>query len=153
MLSFISLSMVVFPNYKFSFRFHTWNIIKSNLVGTTACVAPLAACTRSRFFFSVSLIDTKLYAHPTMSIEQCPDVTQRAYCVRIRAHLAWGAHWPCPRAPKKLGSSHACLHINHVQAGPFGSAGGQVWKRFSLMVPPKDPKLFAHRTMTMACMW
>ena len=179
MLSFISLFMVVFPNYKFSFLFHTWNIIKSNLVGTIACVPPLAACTRSRFFFSVSPMDTKLYAHPTMSIASMHgnyrsfrtlNVIFRCFAsikpynsapmwhnVRIVSEfvhtLPWGPHWPCPRAPKRLGSYHACLHMNHVQAGPFGSAGGQVWKRFSLPVPPNDTKLYAHPTMTMACIW
>ena len=65
MLSFISLFMVVFPNYKFSSLFDTWNIIKSNLVGTIACMPPHAPCTRIRFIFSVSPIETKLYAHPS----------------------------------------------------------------------------------------
>ena len=72
MFSHISLFMVVFPNYKFYFLFHTWNIIISNIVGTIACMPPLAPCTTSRFFFSVSPIDTNFYAHPTMTIASMP---------------------------------------------------------------------------------
>ena len=36
--------------------------------GVIACMPPHAPCTRSRFIFSVSPIETKLYAHPTMTM-------------------------------------------------------------------------------------
>ena len=59
-------------------------------------------------------------------IEHFLDVAQCAFCVRICAHLAWGTTLAMPTWSQKLGSSHACLHMHHVQAGPFGSAGGHV---------------------------
>ena len=60
------------------------------------------------------------------TLEHCPGVAQRAFCVRIRAPLAWGATLAMLTCSQKLGSSHACPHMHHVQAGPFGFARGQV---------------------------
>ena len=68
-----SLFQFFIPNYKFYFLFDTWNIIKSNVVGTVACIPPHAPCTRSRFIFSVSPIQTKLYAHPRMTMASMHD--------------------------------------------------------------------------------
>ena len=85
--------------------------------GMHACVTSIVHLRHSMHFLGFS--DYKTLQH-------YPHVAQRAFCVRIRAHLAWGTTLAKPTISQKLGSSHACFHMQHVQAGPFGSSGGQV---------------------------
>ena len=137
-----SLFQFFIPNYKFYFLFDTWNIIKSNLVGTIACMPPHAPCTRSRFIFSVSPIETKLYAHPRMTMASMhgeyrsfptldafsrvfpvtkPDNTAPTWRnVRFVSEfmhtLPGGPHWPCPHGPKSWGHlMHACTCTMYKQ--------------------------------------
>ena len=125
MLCCMSLFMFVLPNYKFYFLFDTWNIIKSNLVGTIACMPPHAPCTRSRFFFSVPPNDPKLHAYPTMTMACMRDKYRSFATLDAISRVFWRQN-PTTLPPRDAtcvlcpNSCTPCLgdHIGHAHMVP-----------------------------------
>jgi hypothetical protein len=100
-------------------------------------------------FSSISIARCISYDFPgRKTLKHCPDVTQRSFGVRFRRYLAWGPTLAVHTRVQILVSLHACVHVDHVQPAPFGSAGGEVRSPF-FSTPPNGPNLFPHVRITM----